>query len=127
MSNKEKIILILGGNGFIGAESVANLLSTYGDEYKLILLNRGNWSDWDLSTRIKPHIHENIIFDRQKGNDHELKAVLDKYLVQPLFKFEAIIDFSGFKTKEVSMISIYSVLLTCCYKKSKFLSINYFS
>jgi nucleoside-diphosphate-sugar epimerase len=55
MMSKETI-LIFGGNGFIGAETVELLLNKYEDKYEFILVNRGNWDDWDAETRIKKFI-----------------------------------------------------------------------
>lgn len=100
----DKVILILGGNGFIGAECVETILNTFGDEYKLILVNRGNWDDWDTKSRIKSRIHDNIIFDRSCDKPEKLRESLGEYLSNEQFAFEAIIDFSGFKSKELSRI-----------------------
>lgn len=102
--NCEKYILILGGNGFIGAECVEHLLENLGSEYKLILVNRGNWNDWDVSARIKSRIHENIVFDRSEDNPDQLRSGLSGYLSQEGFRFEAILDFSGFKAKQVEKV-----------------------
>lgn len=104
LDNGDKFILIFGGNGFIGAECVDHLLNTYSNEYKLILVNRGNWDDWDTRTRIKPRIHENIIFDRCQDDESTLRSLLTKYISRDDLQFEAIIDFSGFKTKEIKKI-----------------------
>ena len=96
----KKFILVLGGNGFIGAEVVEYLLDN-NNKYELILLNRGNWSDWDTSERIKPRIYENIIFDRKKDS---IKNCLKKYIEDESFMFEAIIDFSGYKSRDIKSV-----------------------
>ncbi|XP_062502072.1 uncharacterized protein LOC134179187 [Corticium candelabrum] len=49
-------VLVLGGNGFIGSETVHQLLESEGDKVRLTLLNRGN-SYWDSSSRITPRIN----------------------------------------------------------------------
>lgn len=103
MQEGHKYILVLGGNGFIGAECVETLLNTFDkNKYKLVLINRGNWNDWDSSTRIKPHIHENIVFDRSHGRS--LETVLGSYLNRDGFKFEAVVDFSGFKRNQMKSV-----------------------
>lgn len=101
-----KTILIFGGNGFIGAECVDHILNTFGDEYRLILLNRGNWNDWDTNSRIKPRIYENIILDRTAKDASLIKSSpsLKHLLNDENFQFEAIIDFSGFKTDEIDLV-----------------------
>lgn len=98
---QKETILIFGGNGFIGAETVEFLLDNYGDRYDLVLLNRDNWDDWDLETRIKPRIQRNIICDRKKNS---LKDALSDYLKIKEFKFHAIIDFSGFKPYYIDQV-----------------------
>ncbi|RNA09022.1 chloroplast stem-loop binding of 41 kDa chloroplastic-like [Brachionus plicatilis] len=92
-----KNILILGGNGFIGAECVEYLLDN-NQNYNLVLVNRDNWNDWDTMSRIKSRIKENIKLDRKKGS---LKAALWHYLSQEDFKFDAVIDFSAYKVRVV--------------------------
>lgn len=92
-----KTILILGGNGFIGAECVEYLLDNNQD-LNLVLVNRDNWSDWDAESRIKVRIKESIKCDRKKDS---LKSALWHYLSQENFKFEAVIDFSAFKSRVI--------------------------
>ena len=100
MDAASKTILILGGNGFIGCEIVEHLLGSNQD-YKLVLLNRGNWSDWDSATRIKPRIYENIIWDRRTDS---IKFCLAKYLNNADFCFHAIIDLSAYKKKDIQNV-----------------------
>lgn len=96
----KKFILVLGGNGFIGAEVVDYLIKN-NTNYEFILLNRGNWSDWDTSERIKPRVYENIIFDRKKDS---VKNCLKKYIEDESFEFEAIIDFSCYKSRDIKSV-----------------------
>ncbi len=96
MSN---IYLILGGNGFIGSEVVYNLVLT-DPKCCLLLLNRGNWSDWDTKTRIKPFT-TNIIWNRETDSICE---ALNDYLKDDQFKFEAVIDFSAYKKQDVKNV-----------------------
>ncbi|CAF0818450.1 unnamed protein product [Brachionus calyciflorus] len=92
-----KTILILGGNGFIGAECVEYLLDN-NDDYNLILVNRNNWDDWDTRERIKSRIKLNIKCDRKTDS---LKDALKDYLDNEDFKFEAVIDFSAYKSRVI--------------------------
>lgn len=89
----KKTILIFGGNGFIGTETVEYLLNHFNDDYDLVLINRGNW-DWDNKDRIKSRVKANLICDRKKD---PLDEILRDYICQKSFKFHAIIDFSGYK------------------------------
>ena len=92
-----KTILILGGNGFIGAECVEYLLDK-SENYNLILVNRNNWDDWDTRERIRSRIKENITCDRKTDS---LKTALSHYLEQENFKFDAVIDFSAYKSRVI--------------------------
>lgn len=109
----EKYILILGGNGFIGAECVEHLLdnlttNSNDSDYKLILVNRGNWDDWDTRERIKSRVHHTIRFDRSDDSPDVLRSALSRYLDdeqrEGAFRFEAVVDFSGFKSKQVESV-----------------------
>ena len=95
-----KKFLILGGNGFIGAE-VVEYLSDHNTNYEFILLNRGHWTDWDLETRIEPRILENVFFDRKADS---FKDSFKAYLENSQLEFEALIDFSGYKSKDIKTI-----------------------
>lgn len=124
----KKTVLVFGGNGFIGAEVVEYLLNNAPD-YELVLVNRGNWDNWDSVERIKHRIKENIICDRYTDS---LKICLHKYLNEQSFQFEAVIDFSAFnsqviknvikeipaeKIKRYILISTDSVYEVCVDKK----------
>jgi nucleoside-diphosphate-sugar epimerase len=91
----KKTILVFGGNGFIGAEVVEYILDHNCADYEIVLVNRGNWDDWDTATRIRPRVKETLICDRKH---HSFKLKLKSYLDQEDFQFEAVIDFSAFKS-----------------------------
>jgi nucleoside-diphosphate-sugar epimerase len=55
-------VLVFGGNGFIGAETV-ELLVQLGDDVTIV--NRGNWY-WDSKLRIAPRV-DVISCDRKNG------------------------------------------------------------
>lgn len=97
--SSSKVILVLGGNGFIGAETVKYLLDH--TDYQLVLLNRGHWNDWDNKKQVLTRITENIIWDRKTDS---IKDSLQKYLENDEFKFEAIIDLSAYKKKDVKRV-----------------------
>jgi len=96
----KKTILVFGGNGFIGVEVVEYLLNNAPD-YDIVLVNRGNWDSWDSAERIKHRVKENIVCDRYKDS---LKICLHKYLNEELFQFEAVIDFSAFKSRVIKNV-----------------------
>jgi nucleoside-diphosphate-sugar epimerase len=96
----KKTVLVFGGNGFIGVEVIEYLLNNAPD-YEFVLVNRGNWGDWDSAERIKHRIKENIICDRHKDS---LKKCLHQYLNQESFIFEAVIDFSAFKSRVIKNV-----------------------
>ena len=96
----KKLILILGGNGFIGAE-VVDYLSNENKDYEFILLNRGNWSDWDTESRIKSKIRASIVFDRRTDS---IQECLTAYLIDTQLNFEALLDFSAYKGKDIRRV-----------------------
>ncbi len=86
-------ILVFGGNGFIGAETVVQLLKK---DATITVANRGKSWDWDTPETIKPRVKW-IKMDRKIPliNQQELmKCVENEY-------FDLTIDFSGFKGKQV--------------------------
>ena len=94
-----KFFLILGGNGFIGAEVVEHLLNHFNDP-KIVLLNRGHWS-WDSKSRIKDRVFASIQWDRKEDS---IKSCLNQFLKDPFFVFEAVVDFSAYKKKDVQRV-----------------------
>lgn len=71
------------------------------ENYDLVLLNRNNWTEWDHSIKIKPRIKENIYWDRKNDS---IRKCLKYYLTNENFKFEAIIDFSAYKLKDIKNV-----------------------
>jgi nucleoside-diphosphate-sugar epimerase len=101
--DEEDHYLILGGNGFIGFETVCCLLNKYADRpFRIILGNRGRSWDWDrkeiLNARTK-HLRsctlQLIHVDRKQtlANCQELVR-----LVSSVGHFRAVIDFSAYKS-----------------------------
>lgn len=91
-------ILVFGGNGFMGAETVERILSQ-NDNYKVTLINRGNWY-WDSDTRIKPFVH-NIICDRT-----QLLSVcvsLQSILSDGVY-FDFVVDFSAYHPFQITNV-----------------------
>lgn len=91
-SYEPKNILVLGGNGFIGAATSERLIAR-GDN--LILVNRGNWY-WDSGTTVKPHV-THLTCDRQRHLRHcqDLRHIKDSVY------FDAVIDFSAYHSEAV--------------------------
>jgi len=71
------------------------------ENYDLVLLNRNNWTEWDHSIKIKPRIKENIYWDRKNDS---IRKCLKHYLTNENFKFEAIVDFSAYKLKDIKNV-----------------------
>ncbi|CAC5376694.1 unnamed protein product [Mytilus coruscus] len=91
ISDKPLNILVFGGNGFIGAETVERILS---ENHKVTLVNRGNWY-WDSGIKIKPFV-QHITCDRtQPLKDCNL---LQSFLLESgdSLYFDFVIDFSGY-------------------------------
>ena len=62
MADKTMIkILVFGGNGFLGGETVVELLSL--NTFDITVVNRGNWKNYDSSIRIQPFV-KTINIDR---------------------------------------------------------------
>jgi hypothetical protein len=64
-------------------------------------VNRGNWLEWDTSSRIKARVKSLVICDREKDS---LKECLSDYLNRKELTFEAIIDFSGYKSNVIKSV-----------------------
>ena len=54
-------ILVFGGNGFLGGETVAQLLAS--NQLEITVVNRGHWDNFDARTRIQPFV-KTIRLDR---------------------------------------------------------------
>jgi nucleoside-diphosphate-sugar epimerase len=100
----KKIVLLIGGNGYIGCE-IAECLLNHNEDIELVLVNRGDWSNWDSAERIKCRIKQNIIFDREEPKDPlHLKKELAPYLNKENFKFEAVIDLSAYNRRSMQTV-----------------------
>lgn len=88
-----KRILVLGGDGMLGSETVARLKLRGHD---ITVLHRGNWY-WDSSTRIKPWVNF-VRCDRDSFNECVVQLV---DITKEKGLFDAVIDFSGYKPGQV--------------------------
>ncbi|OWF35330.1 uncharacterized protein LOC110443058 [Mizuhopecten yessoensis] len=87
-----KNILILGGNGFIGAATSERLIAKGNN---LVLLNRGNWY-WDSQFTVKPHV-KHLTCDRQR----QLLYCEDLHRLKDTVYFDVVIDFSAYHFEAV--------------------------
>ncbi|UJR33385.1 hypothetical protein I4U23_020833 [Adineta vaga] len=94
MANKSSTmkILVFGGNGFIGGETVVELLA---HAFDITVVNRGNWKDYDSNIRIRPFV-KTITIDRYSLNAAEQlrTAIGDQH-------FDAVVDFSAYDSDVV--------------------------
>lgn len=81
-----KRVLILGGNGFLGAETVEQLVNA---DYEITILNRGN-KYYDSDKRINDFVKQQIICDR----DTLIRKTCPDLLKSG--KYDAVIDFSSY-------------------------------
>ena len=88
-------ILVFGGNGFIGAETVRSLID-YNDAAEITVVNRGLSWDWDTAVSVKPEV-KCIHADRDKPLN-QFPELCD--LVKEVYH-EVTIDFSGFSPDAV--------------------------
>lgn len=66
MTEKSKTkVLVFGGNGFMGGETVVELLAM--NTFDITVVNRGHWDDFDAKIRIKPFV-KTITIDRYESN-----------------------------------------------------------
>lgn len=88
-------ILVLGGDGMLGSETVARLKLRGHD---ITVVNRGTWY-WDSALRIKPWVNF-IQCDREHFND-----CADKLgdITREKGMFDAVIDFSGYKPSNIKV------------------------
>ncbi|CAF3920133.1 unnamed protein product [Adineta steineri] len=86
-------LLVFGGNGFLGGETVVELLAT--NTFDITVINRGNWNDYDSSIRIRPFVKA-INIDRKSSNALEqLRTAIGNE------HFDAVIDFSAYDSDVV--------------------------
>ena len=90
-----KRVLVLGGNGFLGSETVENLMD---NDYEVTILNRGN-KYFDSDKRIDAYVKHGIICDR----DTLIRKTCPT--VAKSGKYDAVIDFSSYTPMQMeSMI-----------------------
>ena len=87
-------ILVFGGNGFIGSETVRRLLDK-GDE--ITIVNRGNWY-FDSEERIKPFVSEHFRCNRDKLLEIECEELLTSGY------YDAVIDFSSYNMRQIKQV-----------------------
>lgn len=94
--NKGRTILVFGGNGFIGAATVEQLLRR---NYTVVIINRGNWY-WDSGETVKPFV-KHLQCDRMQSLQR--CSGLQHYLwsTDAPSVFEAVVDFSAFHSFEI--------------------------
>lgn len=80
-------VLVLGGNGFIGSETVHQLIASEGSNLRLTLLNRGS-EYWDSATRITPRINR-LYCDRNKIRQCRQFTSSDEF-------YDFLLDFSSY-------------------------------
>lgn len=61
VESTNKRLLIFGGNGFLGGETVMELLAL--KAFDITVVNRGNWQNFDSKYRIHPFV-KTINIDR---------------------------------------------------------------
>ena len=89
-----KRILVLGGNGFLGSETVENL---FDKGYEVTLLNRGNYY-FDSKSRILPFVKRHIKCDR---DTLIRKTCKDLFLSE---RYDTIIDFSSYNAMQMEQM-----------------------
>lgn len=96
-NDREKRVLVFGGNGFIGSATTDRLLL---QNYSVILVNRGHWY-WDSETTIKPRVTH---WKCDRMQSLQRCAGLQEYIwnthTNP--EFEAVVDFSAYHAFEIT-------------------------
>ena len=92
--NGSRIILVLGGNGFVGSSLVAKLLLM--DGHRVTTLNRGRHY-FDSGSRIDTHVRR-IVCDRE--NIYSCTQ-----LVNSTEFYDAVVDYSSFYMEDIQVMS----------------------
>lgn len=87
-------ILVFGGNGFIGSETVRRLLDK---EDEITIVNRGNWY-FDSEERVKPFVSAHFRCDRDKL----LKIECEELTTSGYY--DAVIDFSSYNARQIKQV-----------------------
>ena len=94
-AQNRKRILVLGGDGMLGSETVARLKLRGHD---ITILHRGKWY-WDSSIRIKPWVNF-VQCDRDRFN---MCADQLGDITREKGMFDAVIDFSGYRPSQIKV------------------------
>ena len=87
-------ILVFGGNGFIGSETVRRLLDR-GDQ--ITIVNRGNWY-FDSEERIKPYVSAHFKCNRDRLLELECEELLTSGFC------DIVIDFSSYNARKIKQV-----------------------
>lgn len=90
-------ILVLGGDGMLGSETVARLKLRGHD---ITIAHRGTWY-WDSALRIKPWV-KFVPCDRAKFNDCAERL---GDVTQEKGMFDVVFDFSGYRSSDIKVNS----------------------
>jgi nucleoside-diphosphate-sugar epimerase len=88
-------VLILGGNGFIGSETVHHLLESDGSSMRLTLLNRGT-EYWDSASRIAARVNS-FYCNRNKIRKCNQLTESDEF-------YDFVLDFSSYRQRNIAEI-----------------------
>lgn len=94
-AQNRKRMLVLGGDGMLGSETVARLKLRGHD---ITILHRGKWY-WDSSIRIKPWVNF-VQCDRDRFN---MCADQLGDITREKGMFDAVIDFSGYRPSQIKV------------------------
>lgn len=94
-SRYQQKILVLGGDGMLGSETVARLKLRGHD---ITILHRGTWY-WDSALRIKPWVN----FVQCDREDFDVCADKLGDITREKGMFDAVIDFSGYKPSHIKV------------------------
>lgn len=89
-------ILVLGGNGFMGADTVELLLN---NGYNVTIVNRGT-GYWDVKDRILPRV-QTVSCDRVNGGLEKCQAFQQLLESSTETFYTAVIDFSAYYPGQV--------------------------
>ena len=88
-------VLVLGGNGFIGSETVHHLLESEGSNMRLTLLNRGT-RYWDYASRIAARVNS-FHCDRNEIRKCNQLTLSDEF-------YDFVLDFTSYRQRNIAEI-----------------------
>ena len=112
-----KRVLVLGGDGMLGSETVARLKLR---GHEITIVHRGKWY-WDSSLRIKPWV--NFV---QCDRDH-FNECADKLgdITREKGMFDAVIDFSGYRPSHIKVKqSLFVAVPAAQFHLSRYLDVG---